>query len=311
MSALDRAQALCDILLGAAFADTHFHEREKVFVRAYLVALCGGELPAELAARIDAFDPADFDLRRAAAAFADDTKGQKRDLLQVVAALNESDDEIDLAEDDYLCALARALRADDALSGLALSYESRELRNHLERLEALVPPLPYRPYIRQAEEDDLPSITAIYNDEVENTAASFDTTPVDVDERRRWLEARDRARHPVVVADMGGEIAGWGALSPWSQKGAYARAAEVSVYVDRARRGAGVGRALLRDLIDRGRRAGLGVLITRICTADGPESLRLHKSLGFQRIGTMRRVGEKAGRLLDVELLDLHLNNDE
>jgi L-amino acid N-acyltransferase len=169
-----------------------------------------------------------------------------------------------------------------------------------------------RAEIRLAREGDLQAITDIYNYEVENTSATFDTQVVSVEERRGWLAAHAPSIHPVVVAEVEGgaepAVAGWASLSSWSSKCAYARAAEVSVYVDRGWRGRGIGKALLLELIERGRSLGLGVLLTRICTADGPASLKLHESLGFQRIGTMRRVGEKHGRILDVELLDLHLD---
>ena len=77
-----------------------------------------------------------------------------------------------------------------------------------------------------------------------------------------------------------------------------------------ARRRRGIGRALLADLIARGRAAGLGVLLARI-ESSGGASLALHRAFGFQPIGTMRRVGEKSGRLLDVELLDLHLDTPD
>ncbi|TMA47656.1 MAG: N-acetyltransferase family protein, partial [Deltaproteobacteria bacterium] len=109
------------------------------------------------------------------------------------------------------------------------------------------------------------------------------------------------------VAEESGRVVGWGSLSAWSDRCAYARAAEVSVYVHQDHRGHGIGRALLADLIARGRAAGLGVLLARI-ESSGAASLALHRALGFQPIGTMRRVGEKSGRLLDVELLDLHLD---
>jgi L-amino acid N-acyltransferase len=162
--------------------------------------------------------------------------------------------------------------------------------------------------IRLARTEDLAAIAAIYNHEVEHTSATFDTEPVTIEERRRWLDDHPPSRHPVVVAEAGGAIAGWASLSRWSSKRAYDRTAEVSVYVHRDHRGRGVGKALLLDLVERGRAAGLGVILTRICTADGPASLRLHEAVGFQRIGTLRRCGQKHGRLLDVELLDLHLD---
>ena len=144
MTAVDRAEALCDLLLGAAYADSHFHEREKAFVRAHLVALCGGELPRELAARIDAFDPTRFTVETAAAAFAPSSTDQKRDLLELVAALHDTDEELDLAEDDYLRALARALAAEDCLGDLALQYSSQKLRSTFDSLRAVLPPPPPR-----------------------------------------------------------------------------------------------------------------------------------------------------------------------
>jgi L-amino acid N-acyltransferase len=162
--------------------------------------------------------------------------------------------------------------------------------------------------IRLARADDLPAIAEIYDYEVLHTCATFDTECLTLEDRRRWLENHLPSRHPVVVAELGREVAGWASLSSWSSKCAYARAAEVSVYVHQERRGRGVGKALLLELIERGRALGLGVLLTRICTADGDASLRLHERVGFARVGTMRRVGEKFGRILDVELLDLHLD---
>jgi uncharacterized tellurite resistance protein B-like protein len=142
MTAPDRAHALCDLLLGAAYADEHFHEREKAFVRAHLVALCGGELPRELASRIEEFEPKSFDLERTAAAFQDDSNDAKRDILELIAALHETDEELAMSEDDYLRELARALGAEDALGGLALEYESKKLRQTFERLSSAVPPPP-------------------------------------------------------------------------------------------------------------------------------------------------------------------------
>jgi uncharacterized tellurite resistance protein B-like protein len=140
MTATDPAQALCDLLLGAAYADDHLHENEKDFVRAHLVALCGGELPPDLAARIDAFDRERFDLDRTVAAFAADSHEQKRAILELVAALHDTDEELDLAEDDYLRELARALGAEDALEGLALDYETEKLRASCESLRIVLPP---------------------------------------------------------------------------------------------------------------------------------------------------------------------------
>jgi L-amino acid N-acyltransferase len=161
--------------------------------------------------------------------------------------------------------------------------------------------------IRDAAPEDLVAIFAIYNREVEESTATFDTEPRVVGIDDAWLTDRDPSRHPVLVASTGGEVVGWASLSPWSARPAYARTAEESVYVDAGHRGRGVGRALLTAIVERARAAGLGVLVARIGDARR-DSVRLHESLGFERVATMRAYGEKFGRLLDVELMDLHLD---
>ena len=164
--------------------------------------------------------------------------------------------------------------------------------------------------IRSARADDLPAVIDIYNYEVEHGVATFDTVPWTLEDRAPWFAAHASPQHPLIVAEESGRVVGWGSLSAWSDRCAYARAAEVSVYVHQDHRGHGIGRALLADLIARGRAAGLGVLLARI-ESSGGASLALHRAFGFQPIGTMRRVGEKSGRLLDVELLDLHLDTPD
>lgn len=161
--------------------------------------------------------------------------------------------------------------------------------------------------IRLATPDDLAALFEIYNEQVLHGVATFDTVPIETPEKQlAWFGKHDPLRHPVTVAMEGGVMVGWGSLSRWSERCAYDRLAEDSVYVHKNHRGKGVGGAILRDLIERARRGALGVVLARI-VSDGDASIRLHASHGFQRIGTMRRCGEKFGRLLDVELMDLQL----
>lgn len=164
--------------------------------------------------------------------------------------------------------------------------------------------------VRPASPADFPYVFDIYHDEVRNGVGTFDTEPLSEEKQRAWLGAHDSPRHPLTVAVENGRILGWGSLKPWSDRCAYARAAEISVYVHRDHRGRGVGRELLADLIARARAAGLGVLLARIA-GENKASLALFRKAGFQSIGTMRRVGEKFGRVLDVELLDFHLDGGD
>jgi phosphinothricin acetyltransferase len=161
--------------------------------------------------------------------------------------------------------------------------------------------------IRPATAADLPAICAIYNHEVAHTTATLDTEPSTPASRAAWLADRDPARHPILVAEEAGAILAWAATTAWSPRRGYARTAEVSVYVDGAARRRGLGRALLLELEARARAAGLGVLLARIGGESVP-SQRLHEEVGYRHVGTMRRVGEKLGRVLDVELYELAIS---
>lgn len=159
--------------------------------------------------------------------------------------------------------------------------------------------------IRLATADDLGAVNAIYNHYVATSTCTFQLDPDTEAERRAWFDGRSAA-HPVTVALAAGEVVGWAALSPWKARCAYARSAEVSVYVRHDRHRRGVGRALLLDLIDRARAAGHHVLIGGACT-EHPASLALQEAVGFGRVAHFREVGHKFGRWLDVVYMQLVL----
>jgi phosphinothricin acetyltransferase len=159
--------------------------------------------------------------------------------------------------------------------------------------------------LRPAREQDLPAVTAIYNDAVARTTATFDVEPKTLDEQRAWF-ARHGAAHPIVVAEDGGRVVGWASLSPWSDRCAYARTAEVSVYIEEAARGRGLGGLLLDEILARGRAAGIRQVLARV-VAGNEASLRVHARRGFREAGILRRVGEKFGRVLDVHMLQAAL----
>lgn len=161
--------------------------------------------------------------------------------------------------------------------------------------------------IRAAREDDLPGIFAIYDEEVLHGTATFDTQPKAPAERLEWFRSDGGGRYPILVAEVDGQVAGWARLYAWSPRKAYDRTAEDAVYVDRRHRGRGLSRALMDELMRLAPGRGVQVLVARIVEGN-PASLALHEKLGFRTIGVMRRVGEKFGRLLDVRLMERHLD---
>ena len=161
--------------------------------------------------------------------------------------------------------------------------------------------------IRDATPADLPRIFAIYNEEIEHGIATFEVEPKDVERDRGWLTGRGEL-YPVIVAIAGDELVGWASLSQWSPRGAYRRTAEVSEYVDPGHRGEGIGKGMLGELVERARDRDIAVLLARV-SQPNPASVAMHEALGFATFGTQRRCGEKFGRVLDVVLMDRHLDD--
>jgi phosphinothricin acetyltransferase len=155
--------------------------------------------------------------------------------------------------------------------------------------------------IRPASEADSPRIGEIYNDAVRTTVATFDTEPRSAAEQTAWWRHHGE-RYPVLVAVDQDAIVGWAALSPWSERPAYAATAEDSVYVDATFRGQGIGRALLGALLEPAGSSGFHTLLARVAEGN-PASLSLHAAFGFREVGVMREVGFKFGRWVDVHLL--------
>jgi phosphinothricin acetyltransferase len=153
--------------------------------------------------------------------------------------------------------------------------------------------------IREATLSDAEAIEAIYSPYVLSSTCTMQLEPGTLDERREWLSSHG-GRFPVLIAeDEAGEAVGWASLSPYHRRPGYAPTVEDSVYLSRARRGEGIGRALLDELVARAERAAHHSIIAMIA-ADQPASLRLHERLGFEKVAHLRRVGFKLGVWLDV-----------
>jgi len=166
--------------------------------------------------------------------------------------------------------------------------------------------LPLSLTIRHAGQADIQAITDIYNEAILTTTATFDTEPETVAERSAWLQAHDEP-HPVLVAVVEGQVVGWASLTRWSERRAYDHTAETSFYVHSAHRGRGIGRKLKEALIQEARRLQFHTLIARV-TEESCESIHLNESVGFVHVGTLKEVGRKFGRFLDVHIMQKMLD---
>lgn len=156
-------------------------------------------------------------------------------------------------------------------------------------------------HIRLARISDAEAIRTIYNTEVIESTVTSDMVPRSLSDQEEWLRERSGA-HGVLVAVEGDEVIGFASLSTYRDRPAYATTVEDSVYVHRNHRGKGAGQMLLASLIELATVHGFHTIIARI-VGDHEASIALHRSVGFEMIGTEAEVGRKFNRWLDVTLM--------
>ncbi len=153
--------------------------------------------------------------------------------------------------------------------------------------------------VRLAQRRDAEAIRDIYNVEVAESTVTFDLVARSLDEQVEWIDEHSGAHPAVVATDEAGDVVGFGSLSPFKERPAYATTVEDSVYVRRDRRGEGVGRLLLEELLRLAVDHGFHSVMARI-VGNHEASIALHVACAFEVIGTEREVGRKFGRWLDV-----------
>ena len=157
---------------------------------------------------------------------------------------------------------------------------------------------------RTAAAADAGAIARIYNEGIEDRIATFETRPRGEADVLGWLEAG----YPLVVAvDDAGMLVAWASATPYrAQREPYAGVADYSVYVARASRGRGAGRAALRALVDEAQGRGIWKLVSRIFP-ENEASLALARSFGFREVGVYRRHARLDGAWRDVVIVELLL----
>jgi len=161
--------------------------------------------------------------------------------------------------------------------------------------------------VRDATAADAGACAAIYAPYVHGTTVSFEEEPPDAAEMARRI-ATSQERHAWLVGTVDDVVVGYAYAGTFRTRSAYRHTCEVSVYVDRERRGGGVGRTLYTALLDRMRAAGMRLAVGG-ATMPNDASERLHRSLGFEVVGTFREVGFKQGRWCDVQWFQKRLTD--
>jgi L-amino acid N-acyltransferase YncA len=147
-------------------------------------------------------------------------------------------------------------------------------------------------------DQDWPAVRMIYIEGIQSGNATFEKSAPE------WTAWNAGHLAPCrLVARSAGEVHGWAALSPVSNRCVYAGVAEVSVYVTEQSRGLGIGRKLLFSLVEGSEREGIWTLQAGIFP-ENISSVELHKRLGFRIVGIREKLGSMDGRWRDVLLME-------
>jgi len=152
--------------------------------------------------------------------------------------------------------------------------------------------------VRDASERDAEACAAIYAPYVTDTAITFETDPPTAAEMAERITTAVRT-HAWLVLEIDGRVVGYAYAGPAKARAAYRWACEVSVYLERGRRRTGGGRALYDALLSRLAERGFRTALAGMAVPNDA-SVGLHRAMGFEPVGTYRRIGWKHDRWHDV-----------
>jgi phosphinothricin acetyltransferase len=152
--------------------------------------------------------------------------------------------------------------------------------------------------IEEMRPEDWVQMRSIYAEGLATGQSTFETQTPDWP---TWNETHHQ--HSRLVARLGGEVVGWGALAPVSRRRCYAGVAEASLYVATRWQGRGIGKRLLEALIASSERNGIWTL-TGATFPENTASLRLQESCGFRLVGRRERIGQLHGIWRDTVLTE-------
>ena len=165
--------------------------------------------------------------------------------------------------------------------------------------------------VRDARDEDMPAVAAIYAVHVLSGLASFEEEPPSAEEMsRRRAEVLDCGL-PYLVAEAADQIVGYGYAALFRSRSAYRFTVENSVYVEPRSVRRGIGSALLSELIERCEKAGFRQMIAVIGDSGNAASIALHERHGFHHAGNLRSTGFKFGRWVDTVLMQRALGTGD
>lgn len=186
-------------------------------------------------------------------------------------------------------------------------YEPRrQLPAHLKPAPPEEPAFAFE--FRAATLVDVPSIREIYNHYVLNSSVTLAETPWTLPVARKKFESATQRGYPFIVAvSPSGQVLGFAYVYPWKLKAAYRFSVENHIYLGPASTGKGLGKALLGELIEGSRVAGVREMVAVIADKGAEASIRLHQEYGFKDVAHTGKVGFKYDRWLGTVMMEKNL----
>lgn len=157
--------------------------------------------------------------------------------------------------------------------------------------------------VRLAKLNDLPFITEIYNQGIEDRVATLETRLRTIDEMKDWLTSREDRYKVLVIEDEDGVVIGWASINVFNSRCCYSGVGDLSIYIGRDMRGKGYGKILLSALKEEAVKQDFRKLV--LSTFEYNEAgQRLYAALGFRKVGTYINQGILDGKFVDVTIME-------
>lgn len=160
--------------------------------------------------------------------------------------------------------------------------------------------------VRKAEEKDVPFITEIFNQGIEDGVATLETRTQRVEDIHNWLLSRDPRYVVIVLINDKDEICGYASLNKFNFKSAYTGVADLSIYIKRSFRGQGVGKILLEGLFVAAQKESFYKLVLNVISKN-KAAIKFYEKMGFAYVGVYKNQGMIHGEWVDMMIMEKFL----
>ncbi len=160
--------------------------------------------------------------------------------------------------------------------------------------------------VRHATEKDVPFITEIFNQGIEDGVATLETRVQKDEDIHNWLTNRDPRYVVIVVLNNINEICGYASLNKFNFKSAYTGVADISIYIKRSSRGQGVGKILLDGLYEAAKKEGFYKLVLNVISKN-KAAIKFYEKMGYSYVGVYKNQGMLHGEWVDMMIMEKFL----